>query len=167
MPTSVFAQYSFSFFTHIGNWPIHFNLLWDYRIGHRVETESMIIMTCWTEGSRWILESDMPEFGSLHYMLRAIWFLTVTYLQIQSFCFLLFKRAIIILPSYSGFLSGSDGKESAYNEGNPGLSSGSRRSSGEGNGNPLQYSCLENSMDRGPWWGIAHGVTKNQTLQSD
>ena len=44
---------------------------------------------------------------------------------------------------------GSDGKESAYNAGDLGLISGSGRSPGEGNGNPLQYPCLENSMDRG------------------
>ena len=44
---------------------------------------------------------------------------------------------------------------------------GSGRSPGEGNGNPLQYSCLENSMDRGPWWVTVHGVTKSQTRLSD
>ena len=38
-----------------------------------------------------------------------------------------------------------------------------QRSPGEGNGNPLQYSCLENSMDRGGWWAIVHGVTKSKT----
>ena len=48
-----------------------------------------------------------------------------------------------------GFQGGSDGKESVCNAGNPGLIPKSRRSSGEGNGNPLQYSCLENPMDRG------------------
>ena len=41
--------------------------------------------------------------------------------------------------------------------------SGSGRSSGERNGNPLQYSCLENSMDRGSWWVTVHGITKSQT----
>ena len=41
------------------------------------------------------------------------------------------------------------------------------RSLGEGNGNPLQYSCLENSMDRGAWWATVHGVTKSQTQLSD
>ena len=46
---------------------------------------------------------------------------------------------------------GSDGKASAYNVGDPGLIPGSGRSSGEGNGNPLQYSCLENPMDGGAW----------------
>ena len=43
---------------------------------------------------------------------------------------------------------------------------GSGRSPGEGNGNPLQYSCLENSMDRGAWWAIVHRVTKSQTRLS-
>ena len=50
-----------------------------------------------------------------------------------------------------------------------GLSSipGSERSPGEGNGNPLQYSCLENSMDKGVWWVTVQGVTKSQTQLSD
>ena len=52
------------------------------------------------------------------------------------------------------FPCGSDGKESAYNDGDPGLLSGPGRSPGEGNGNPLHYSCLENSMDRGAWRAI-------------
>ena len=46
----------------------------------------------------------------------------------------------------------SDGKESACNVGDPGSISGLGRSPGEGNGNPLQYSCLENPVDRGGWW---------------
>ena len=50
-----------------------------------------------------------------------------------------------------GFPGGSDGKESAFSAGNPGSIPGSGRSPGEGNGNPLQYSCLEKSMDRGVW----------------
>ena len=53
-----------------------------------------------------------------------------------------------------GFPGGSDGKASAYNVGDPGLITGSGRSSGERNGNPLHYSCLENSMERGAWWAI-------------
>ena len=44
---------------------------------------------------------------------------------------------------------------------------GSGRSPGEGNGNPLQYSCLENSMDGGPWWAIVHGVSKSRARLSD
>ena len=57
----------------------------------------------------------------------------------------------IRLGSVQGFPGGSDGKASAYNVGGPGSISGLGRSSGEGNGNPLQYSCLENPMDGGAW----------------
>ena len=46
---------------------------------------------------------------------------------------------------------------------NAGSTPGSGRSLGEGNGNPFQYSCLENPMDRGGWWATVHGVTKSQT----
>ena len=51
-----------------------------------------------------------------------------------------------------GFPSGSDGKESACNAGDPGLASGSGRSPGKGNSKAVQYSCLQNPMDRGAWW---------------
>ena len=61
------------------------------------------------------------------------------------------------------FPGGSDGKESACNAGNLGLIPGSGRSPREGNGNPLQYSCLENPKDRGAWQATVHGVTKSQT----
>ena len=54
----------------------------------------------------------------------------------------------------------SVGKESAYNAGDPGLIPGLGRSHGEGNGNPLQYSCLENPVDRGAWQATVHGVTR-------
>ena len=59
--------------------------------------------------------------------------------------------------------SSSDGKEFAFNAGNPGSTPGSGRFSGEGNGNPLQYSCLENPMKKGAWWSIVHGVSKSWT----
>ena len=61
-----------------------------------------------------------------------------------------------------GFPSDSDSKESACNVGDTGSTPGSERSPGEGNGNPLQYSCLENAMDRGAWRGTVHGITKSQ-----
>ena len=61
---------------------------------------------------------------------------------------------------------GSDGKESAHNAGDTGLIPGSGRSLGEGNDNPLQYSCLENSMDRGAWWATIHGIAKSRTQLS-
>ena len=57
------------------------------------------------------------------------------------------------MDSYNqDFPGGLDGKASAYNVGDPGSIPGLGRSPGEGNGNPLQYSCLENPMDRGAWW---------------
>ena len=63
--------------------------------------------------------------------------------------------------------SGSDGKETACNAGDPGSIPGSERFPGEGNDNPLQYPCLENSMDRGAWWATVQGVTKGRTRLSD
>ena len=72
-----------------------------------------------------------------------------------------------ILTSRDGFPGGSDGKESACNAGDMGSIPGSGRSPGEGNGNPLQYSCLENAMDRGAWKSTVHGVTKSRTQLSD
>ena len=62
------------------------------------------------------------------------------------------------------FPRGSDGKESTCNAGDPGLISGMGRSPGERNGKPLQYSCLESSMDRGVWWVIVYEAAKSQTL---
>ena len=64
---------------------------------------------------------------------------------------------------------GSDGEEPAYNAGDPGSNPGSGRSPGEGNGNPLQYSCLENPMDRGAWWatwGCKESDTTEQLIFS-
>ena len=66
-----------------------------------------------------------------------------------------------------GFPSGSDSEESACNAGDPGSIPGLGRFLGEGNGNPLQYSCLENPMDREAWWATVHGVTKSWTWLSD
>ena len=73
--------------------------------------------------------------------------------------------------NYLGFLcsfpGGSDGKESACNMGNLGLIPWLGISPGEGNGNPLQYSCLESPMDGGAWQATVHGVIKSWTRLSD
>ena len=68
------------------------------------------------------------------------------------FQFVFLKLIMTIL----GFSGGSDGTESACNAGELGLIPGSGSSPGGGHGNPLQYSCLENSMNRGAWWTTVH-----------
>ena len=69
--------------------------------------------------------------------------------------------------AFPWFSGSSDNKESACNAGDAGLIPGSGRSPGEGNDNPLQYSCLENPMDGGVWQATCHGVEKSQTKLSD
>ena len=66
-------------------------------------------------------------------------------------------------PICGGFLGGSAIKNPPANGRDMGSVPGWERSSGEGNGNPLQYPCLENPMDRGAWWTTVHGVTKSWT----
>ena len=66
-----------------------------------------------------------------------------------------------------GFPDGSVGKKSPVTAEDTGSIPGSGRSPGEGILNPLQYSCMENSMDRGAWWATAYGVTKSRTQLSD
>ena len=73
----------------------------------------------------------------------------------------------IITYEAMGFLGGSDDKESDCNAGDLGSIPGSGRFPGEGNGNPLQYSCLGNPMDRGAWWAPVQGVAKSQAWLSD
>ena len=70
---------------------------------------------------------------------------------------------IVLLQLEFAFPS-SDGKESACNVGDPGLILGSGRSPGEVNGNPLQYSCLENPMDRGDWQATSMGSQEQLTV---
>ena len=69
--------------------------------------------------------------------------------------------------AHAQFPGGSDSKVSACNAGDLGSIPGLGKRPGEGNGNPLQYSCLEDSMDREAWWATVHGVTKSRTRLSD
>ena len=73
----------------------------------------------------------------------------------------------LLFVDFLSFPGGSDGKVSACNAGDLGSIPGLGRSPGEGNGNPLQYSCLENPMDGGTWWVTVHGVTKSRTWLSN
>ena len=81
---------------------------------------------------------------------------------------MLFTYSCIIFNKTSGIMDfpGSDGKASAYNARDPGSIPGLGRSPGEGNGNPLQYSCLENPTDGGTWQATVHGFAKNRTQMS-
>ena len=71
--------------------------------------------------------------------------------------------AAAVAAKQLAYLKRSDVKESACNAGDLGSIPGSGRSLGEGSGYPHQYSCLENSMDRGDWWATVHGVAESQT----
>ena len=77
---------------------------------------------------------------------------------------ILWRRNRLPTPVFLGFSGGSDSKESACNGGDLGSIPGLGRSPGEGNGYPLQYSGLENSMDRGAWWAIVHGGHKESDM---
>ena len=72
----------------------------------------------------------------------------------------------LISEGYEGFPGSSVGKESACSARDPDFIPGSGRTPGEGNGNPLQYSCLENPVDRGVWQATVHGVAKSWTQLS-
>ena len=84
-----------------------------------------------------------------------------------SFSLLFYILYLILISSIFYFPGGSDSKVSAYNVGDLGSIPGSERSSGEGNGNPLEYSCLENPMNGGAWYTTVHGVAKCRTRLSD
>ena len=93
-----------------------------------------------------------PPGSSVHGVLQA---------RILEWVAVPFPRAAVIINTYSlqwGFPGGSDGKESACNAEDPDSVPGWGRSSGVGNGNPLQGCCLENPRDRGAWWATVHGV---------
>ena len=78
-----------------------------------------------------------------------------------AFCFLFLHSYLVTL----GFPGGSNGKESACSAGDMGLIPGSGRSPGEGNDNPLQYSCLKNHMDRGAWWTAVQRVAESDRTE--
>ena len=77
------------------------------------------------------------------------------------------KRVISYLPLYLYFPDGSVVKNPPANAGDMDSVSGLGRSPGEGNGNPVQYFCLGDPMDRGAWWATVHGVAKSQTWRSN
>ena len=121
----------------------------------------------WLYLGYWPLHKILNWYSDYHF----VWFLHFvskeaqrTYSSPISVLFLWYY----VCPVWNwGFPGGSDSKESACNAGDPGSILGSGRSLGKGNGYPLQYSCLENSMDRGAWRATVHGVAKIQAQLSD
>ena len=77
------------------------------------------------------------------------------------------KEVKILILFHTTFPDSLDAKESACNAADLGSIPGSGRSPGEGNGSPLQYSCLEDPKDKGAWWAKVHGVAKSWTQLSD
>ena len=102
-----------------------------------------------------------------NFVLKAIFFIKNIFLFSFGQCFSYFFPTFLIRLWSQGFPGGSEVKAPACNAGDLGSIPGSRRSPGEGNGNPLQYSCLENRMDRGAWWATVHGVAKSRTRLSE
>ena len=135
-----------------------------------------------------MLKSVLPMFSSKSFIVSGLTFRSLNYFDFIFVCvlqclisFFFFTCNCPVFPApcieetifsplyliYSCFPGSSDGKNSACNAGDPGLIPGSGRSPGEGNGNPLQYYCLENLMGSGAWWATVHGVAKSQTRLSD
>ena len=122
-------------------------------------------------GTWWLL-LGVPESGLAPQGKNSWWVSTQTRPHPQCY-FLSSEAALRAISKYAwhyatlGFPGGSEVKASACNAGDLGLKPGSGRSPGGENGNPLQYSCLENSMDGRAWWATVHGVAKSQTGLSD
>ena len=112
----------------------------------------------------------MFSFSFIYFLVGLAWVHSF-FLNLKiALAFLLFANdsliyVLILIFSYVlfGIPCSSDGKESACNAGDPGSIPGSARFPGEGSSNSLQYSCLENSMERGAWWATVYGVAKSQT----
>ena len=106
-------------------------------------------------------------FSVLHYLWTVIFMSTELVMGSNHLFPVLPPPICAHLPIIRAGSGGSEVKASAHNAGDLDSIPGSVRSSGEGNGNPLQYSCLENTMDRGAWWAIVHGVAKSWTQLGD
>ena len=95
---------------------------------------------------------------------------TCSLFQLKIIIFCSANFSLIDLASCTPLLGlpcGSEVTASAWTAGDPGSIPESERSPGEGNGNPLQYSCLENPVEGGAWWATVHGISKSQTRLND
>ena len=106
---------------------------------------------------------DSDEQAHLKATGKILDYMMILYLYLVCF---IFSALYSVLPFHLGFPCSSVGKESACSAGTQLLIPGLGRSPGEGNGNPFQYSCLENPMDREGCWATVHGVTNSRTRLS-
>ena len=84
----------------------------------------------------------------------------------SSVCYMYFMgHLLFVFQAQADIIGDSEVKASAWNEGEPGSIPGLGRSPGEGSGNPLQYSCLENPMEGGAWQATVHGVAESDTTE--
>ena len=122
----------------------------------------------------WATDKSSPFFWLLQKRQYSLFYIVLNFI-VKSILMTLWVVTFILIyllnceipKGKTGFPGSSEGKESACNAGDLALMPWLGRSPGEGNGNPLQYSCLENPTDRGAWWAIVHGVTKSWTRLSD
>ena len=117
--------------------------------------ETSLLLMCRTESPTWRIFVSISCTAGLA-VKNSLFFIKFTHTHIHTYTY-----TFTIL----GFPGGSDSKESACSAGDSGWIPGLGRYSGEGYGYPLQYSCLENSMDRGAWWGSVHGVAESDSTK--
>ena len=138
----------------------HFHLPWSSLACSTIS--SLLLSVCVCQSLSRVTLCDLmdcsPPGCSVHGILQGRILKWVAISVSRSYCLTVIK----FHGTYFGFPSNSDGKESAYSAGGLGSIPGSGRSR-EGNGNPVQYSRLENPMDKGAWWATVHGVTKSLT----
>ena len=96
-----------------------------------------------------------------------VFLLFVCFLIVATLIYVRWYHTVVLLCVFLMSSCSSVGKESACRAGDPGSIPGLGRSPGEGNGNPLQYPCLENPKDREAWWAAVHGVSKSRARLSD
>ena len=121
------------------------------------------------QGKKWSLGTPVIYFKNILYIFYGLFcnFFPTVFVSFIYFLLSYLLPYYLSLQLCLAFPGGSDGKASAYNAGDPASIPGSGRSPGEGNGNPLQYSCLENPMDGGAWLATVQGVEKRPTRLSD
>ena len=110
----------------------------------------------------YIPSNSMLMFQFLHTLINTYYYVFLITVILVDVEWYLFVVSICIFLKTTGFPDGSDSKKSACNAGDVGSVPGLGRSPGEGNGSPLQYSCLKSPMDRGAWRVTVHGIAESQ-----